>query len=77
MNATLYALAAAFNAAAERTDPMPLKPRVKVKAKGIPIGSYEEIRDAAGKQLIKPKRKPAPPHAQYAAKSRKKWKAAK
>lgn len=36
---------------------MPLKPRVKVKAKGIPIGDYAAIQDAAGKTKIKPKRK--------------------
>lgn len=77
MNQTLYALARAFETAAERTDPMPLKPRVKVKAKGIPIGSYEEIRDAAGKQLIKPKRKHKTIQQEYASRNRKKWKAAK
>jgi hypothetical protein len=56
---------------------MPLKPRVKVKAKGIPIGNFDVIRDEAGKALIKPKRKPPPPHAAYAAKNKKRWKAAK
>ena len=54
---------------------MPLKPRIKVK--GIPIGNFDVIRDEAGKALIKPKRKPPPPHAAYAAKNKKRWKAAK
>lgn len=34
---------------------MPLKPRPRLK--GIPIGSYQEIKDEAGKVKIKPKRK--------------------
>lgn len=58
---------------------MPLKPRIKVKARGIPIGSYDVIADAAGKQLVKPKvrKKGATPNQQYAAKNKKRWKAAK
>jgi hypothetical protein len=56
---------------------MPLKPRVKVKAQGIPIGNFDVVKDAAGKALIKPKRKPPPAHAAYAAKNKKRWKAAK
>lgn len=53
---------------------MALKPRVRRKAKGIPIGSYEEIRDAAGKQLIKPKRKHKTLQQEYASRNRKRYK---
>jgi len=58
---------------------MPLKPRIKVKARGIPIGSYDVIADAAGKQLVKPKvrRKGATLNQQYASKNRRRYKAAK
>jgi len=58
---------------------MPLKPRVKVKAQGIPIGNFEAVVDAAGKHVIRPKRKPKGQtlNQQYASKNRKKWKAAK
>ncbi len=60
-------------------DAMPLKPRIKVKAKGIPIGSYDVIADAAGKQLVKPKVKPKGQtlNQQYAAKNRKRYKGVK
>ena len=34
---------------------MAMKPRPKMK--GIPIGSFDEVKDAAGKTLIKPKLK--------------------
>ena len=56
---------------------MPLKPRVKVKAKGIPIGNFDVIRDAAGKATIKPKRKPRSVPQEIASRKRRKWKAAK
>ena len=56
---------------------MPLKPRIKVKAKGVPIGAYDVIADAAGKQLIKPKRKPRPLPQEIASRNSKKWRAAK
>lgn len=42
--------------------------------KGIPIGNFDAIADQMGNMKIKPKRKPAPPHAQYAAKNRKRFK---
>lgn len=59
-------------------DKMALKPRVHVKARGIPIGSYEEIRDEMGKVKLKPKRKHGQTlNQQYASANRKKWKAAK
>ncbi len=106
MNQTLYALARAFETAAERTDPMaglkrickahggmkvidrdgnvtrydkdgnimPLKPRVKVKAKGIPIGNFEVIKDVAGKSVVKPKRKHKTLQQEYASRSKKRYK---
>lgn len=61
-------------------DAMALKPRVRVKAKGIPIGkSYEAIADEMGKMLVKPKRKPPGQtlNQQYASRNRKKYRAAK
>ncbi len=56
---------------------MPLKPRIKVKAKGIPIGNYAEVVDAAGKQKIKPKRKAMGAATEIAKRKRRKWRAAK
>jgi len=57
---------------------MALKPRIKVKAKGIPIGSYDVIADAAGKMKVKPKRKAgATLNQQYAAKNRRRYRGAK
>jgi hypothetical protein len=56
---------------------MPLKPRVKVKAKGIPIGDYLEVVDAAGKQKIKPKRKAMGAATEIAKRKHKKWRATK
>jgi hypothetical protein len=58
---------------------MPLKPRIKVKAKGIPIGSYDVIADAAGKQLVKPKvrKKGQTLNQQYASRNRKRYRGAK
>lgn len=56
---------------------MPLKPRVKVKAHGIPIGPYDVIADAAGKQKVKPKRKAMGAAVEIAKRKRKKWRAAK
>lgn len=58
-------------------DAMPLKPRIKVKAKGIPIGSYDVIADAAGKQVVKPKRKRKPLPQKIASRKKQKWRAAK
>jgi hypothetical protein len=60
-------------------DAMPLKPRIKVKAKGIPIGSYDVIADAAGKQLVKPKvrKKGQTLNQQYASRNRKRYRGAK
>lgn len=58
-------------------DAMPLKPRIKVKAKGIPIGSYDAIADAAGKMTIKPKRKPRPVPQMIASRKKRRWKPAK
>ena len=59
-------------------DAMPLKPRVKVKAKGTPIGSYDVIADAAGKMKVKPKRKASSTlNQQYASRNRKRYRGAK
>jgi hypothetical protein len=60
-------------------DAMPLKPRIKVKAKGIPIGSYDVIADAAGKQLVKPKVSKRGPtlNQQYKSKNRKRYRGVK
>ena len=58
--------------------PMPyVKPKVRVKAKGIPIGSsYEAIADAMGNMKVKPKRKPPGQtlNQAYASKNRKRYK---
>lgn len=43
----------AFDAIQEKINAMPKKPTPKHK--GIPIGSYETIKDAAGKMTVKPK----------------------
>lgn len=52
-----------------------MKPRVKVKAKGIPIGSYEVIQEVGSKAKIKPKRNPKRTlNQEYAAKNRKRFK---
>lgn len=56
---------------------MPLKPRIKVKAKGIPIGNFDVVRDAAGKATIKPKRKPRPIPQQIASRKKRRYKPAK
>lgn len=56
---------------------MPLKPRVKVKAIGIPIGSYDAIADDMGRMKIKPKRKAQGAAMEIAKRKRKKWRAAK
>lgn len=58
---------------------MALKPRVRVKALGIPIGNFDVIADAMGKMRVKPKRKPPGQtlNQQYASRNKKKWKAAK
>lgn len=56
---------------------MPLKPRIKVKARGVPIGSYEVVADAAGKQVIKPKRKRRPLPQEIASRKRRRFKPAK
>ncbi len=69
-------LANALEVAMERQT-MPLKPRVKVKARGIPIGSYDAVVDAAGKAVIKPKRKARSTPQQIMARKKRKWKAAK
>lgn len=45
--------------------------------RGIPIGTYEEIKDALGKSRIKPKPKRKPLPQQIAARKRKRWRAAK
>jgi len=57
-------------------DAMPLKPRVRVKAQGIPIGNFDVIADEMGRMKIKPKRKPPGQtlNQQYASKNRKKYK---
>lgn len=64
------------NARAAEIIAMALKPRVRVKAKGIPIGNFDVISDAMGKMKIKPKRKPAGQtlNQQYASKNRKRYK---
>jgi len=49
----------------------------KPKPKGIPIGSFDAIADAAGKMKIKPKKKHKTLQQQYAAKNRKRFKAAR
>ena len=56
---------------------MPLKPRIKVKARGVPIGSYEVVADAAGKQVIKPKRKTRPLPQEIASRKKRRYKPAK
>lgn len=59
---------------------MALKPRVRVKAQGIPIGkSFDAIADEMGRMKVKPKRKPPGQtlNQQYASKNKKRWKAAK
>lgn len=56
---------------------MPLKPRVKVKARGIPIGSYDVIADAAGKQVVKPKKKRRPLPQEIASRKKRRYKPAK
>jgi hypothetical protein len=59
---------------------VPLKPRIKVKAKGIPIGkSYDAIADEMGRMKVKPKRKPPGQtlNQQYQAKNRKRYRGAK
>ena len=56
---------------------MPLKPRIKVKARGIPIGSYEAVVDAAGKATIKPKRKRKPLPQEIASRKKRRYKPAK
>lgn len=53
------------------------KPKVRVKAKGLPIGgSFEAIADEMGKMVVKPKRKPPGRtlNQQYASANRKKYK---
>lgn len=58
-------------------DAMPLKPRVRVKAQGIPIGkSYDAIADEMGKMRVKPKRKPPGQtlNQQYASRNKKRFK---
>ena len=54
---------------------MPLKP--KPKPKGIPVGSYDAVKDAAGKMKIKPKKKHKTLQQQYASKNRTKFKRAR
>lgn len=56
---------------------MPLKPRIKVKARGIPIGSYDAIADDMGRMKIKPKRKARSTPQEIASRKKKRWKAAK
>tara|TARA_R110000868_G_scaffold290385_3_gene550592 strand:+ start:430 stop:675 length:246 start_codon:yes stop_codon:yes gene_type:complete len=53
-----------------------VKPKVRVKATGIPIGNFDVIADEMGSMKIKPKRKPPGRtlNQQYASKNRKKWK---
>jgi hypothetical protein len=56
---------------------MPLKPRIKVKARGIPIGAdYATSTDETGKVKVKPKKKRRSLPQEIAAKKRKRWKAA-
>lgn len=67
----------ALLAAQALEEAMPLKPRVKVKAKGIPIGNFDVVRDAAGKATIKPKRKPRPVRQEIASRKKRRYKPAK
>ena len=73
------ATALAYLKALEEKTPMPLKPKVRVKAQGIPIGNFDAIADEMGRMKIKPKRKPPGQtlNQQYASKNKKRWKAAK
>jgi len=48
-----------------------------MKKTGIPIGSIEVIKDAAGRTKIKPKRKHKTLQQQYASQNRKRFKPAK
>lgn len=54
---------------------MALKPKPKLK--GIPVGSFDAIADAAGKMKIKPKKKHKTLQQQYASKNKRRFKAAK
>ena len=51
-----------------------MKPRVKVKAKGIPIGSYEVIQEVGSKAKVKPKRKHRTLNQEYASRNKKRFK---
>ena len=55
---------------------MAMKPRIKVKARGIPIGDYDAAPDSSGKVKIKPKRKRRPLPQQIAASKARRWKGA-
>ena len=66
-----------YDVIATKEDAMPLKPRVKVKAQGIPIGNFDVVKDAAGKALIKPKRKPRALPQEIASRKRRRFKPAK
>ena len=70
------ATALAYLKAIEEKTPMPIKPKVRVKAQGIPIGNFDVIADEMGKMKIKPKRKPPGQtlNQQYASKNRKRYK---
>lgn len=63
-------------ALAAKVDAMALKPRVRVKAQGIPIGNFDVIADEMGRMKIKPKRKPPGQtlNQAYASKNRKRFK---
>lgn len=70
--ATALHLALALETAAERT--MPKKPTLV--RRGIPIGGSFKATDD-GKLEPKPKRAKLSPHAAYASKNKRKWRAAK
>lgn len=75
--ATALAYLKAIEAAMAKAPTPYVKPKVRVKAQGIPIGkSYDAIANDMGKMLVKPKRKPPGQtlNQQYASKNRKKWK---
>jgi hypothetical protein len=76
MPATAFAYLKAIEDAMAKAPTPYVKPKVRVKAQGIPIGNFDVIADEMGRMKIKPKRKPPGQtlNQQYASKNRKKYK---
>lgn len=73
---TAYHLYMALESAALRQETaMPLKPKPKLK--GIPVGKFDAIADAAGKMKVKPNKKNQTLQQQYASKNKRRFKAAR